>query len=91
MKRETRKKHCGVAEQAEALFGMPYIECHGWRRVTVGGAKKIESMSKERIVVLLERGKLAILGEELICVSFRAGSLVVEGRVDSVGKWRWET
>ena len=94
MKQETRAKkspHRRVAEKAEALFGIPYIECRGWRRVTVGGAKKIESMSKERIVVLLDRGSLAILGEELICISFRGGSLTVEGSIESVGKWRWET
>ena len=98
LKREARAKRQrlwrvtgAVREKAAALFGDPYIECRGWRRVTVGGARKIESMSKERVVVLLGRGRLAICGKELICVSFRGGSLTVEGEIDSVGRWRQET
>ena len=94
MKREAIEKRqadghmaSAIREKAEAFFGTPYVECHGWRRVTVGGAKKIESMEKERVVVLLDRGKLAICGAELICVSFRNGSLTVVGAIDSVGKW----
>ena len=94
MKRETKEKRhlygrvAKVREKTEAFLGAPYVECRGWRRVTVGGAKKIESMAKERVVVLLDRGALVICGAELICVSFRNGSLTVEGAIDSVGKWR---
>ena len=98
MKREKKEKRTRlgrmkrtVSETAEALFGEPYLECHGWRRITVGGATRIGSMSKERVVVLLRRGRLVICGEDLICVSFRSGSLTVEGTIDSVGKWRQET
>ncbi len=98
MKRETKEKHPpfgrvrrAVREKTDGLFGDPYIECHGWRRITIGGAKRIESMSKERVVVLLDQGHLAVCGGELICVSFQSGSLTVEGAIDSVGKWRQET
>ena len=93
-KKEKNKKRSSIGrirENAEAFFGMPYIECRGFRSVTVEGAKKIETMTRECVVVLLDRGRLAVSGEDLICSSFRNGCLTVDGAIDSVGKWRGET
>ncbi len=89
-KAEKRSPIGRIRERAEAFFGMPYVECRGFRSVTVEGAQKIESMTQECVVVLLDRGRLAVCGENLICASFRNGCLTVDGEIDSVGKWRRE-
>ena len=89
-KTERRSSVGRIRGKAEAFFGIPYIECRGFRSVTVEGAKKIESMTRECVVVLLDRGHLAVCGEDLICTSFRNGCLTVDGAIDSVGKWRHE-
>lgn len=86
--KKTEKQPLGGAVRArvDAFFGDPYVECRGWRQVTVGGARRIELLTKERIVVRLDKGFLSVCGRELICTAFRNGSLCVEGEIDSVGR-----
>ena len=94
MKKKKETKTCQkrtVREKIDACFGEPSIECRGWRSVTVGGAKKIEVLTGERVVVRLTGERLVIEGRELLCVSFNNGCLVVGGEIESVGRWRRES
>lgn len=60
------------------------IEIRGRSRVTVFECRKILSYGTEEIVLCVADGTVAVYGEALLCVSYNAGCVSVEGRIDGV-------
>lgn len=60
------------------------IEIRGRSLITVHGCERISRYLPNEIRMVTASGEVRILGESLVCVSFSAGSVGVEGRVESV-------
>ena len=68
----------------DAIFRDSMIEIRGRGMITVHGCERIARYLPGEIRIVSAGGGILILGESLICVSFCAGSVGIEGRVHSV-------
>lgn len=60
------------------------IEINGRRSVTVFGCDRILSYGTEEITLSVGKGAVTVWGEELVCVSYCAGCVSVEGKINGV-------
>ena len=60
------------------------IEIRGRSAVTVSGGGKILDYTDEEIKLALKSGAVAIRGKRLVCASFCAGKVRIEGRIEGV-------
>ena len=60
------------------------VVLRGQRAVTVYGCRKILSYSPCEIRLCVEKSELFVVGDDLLCTCFSAGSATVEGRIDGV-------
>ena len=91
---ESRKKN----ERAQKREGRPYgnmgmiykdtAVLHGEMGATVYGCRRILYYSPERICFCIGKRHLFVKGADLICSSFNAGCVTVEGRLDGMGYCR---
>ena len=70
--------------EPDVLFGSSLIEIRGQGAVTISGSGKILDYTDEEIRIALKKGAVVINGKHLICASFCAGKVRIEGRVKSV-------
>lgn len=67
---------------ADLTCGGLRLELLGRSTLTVHGVTRILTYTPTRICLALEKGTLAVEGERLLCASYLAGAVGVEGRVD---------
>ena len=60
------------------------VEIRGRSEVTVNGSGRIIDYTDREIRLALKKGAVAIRGKALVCASFCAGKVRVEGRIESV-------
>lgn len=81
-KKESFSSRLGRAFGAGELSDV--ITLYGDRRAVVRGCRKILSYAPEEIRIALGKRSVRLLGKELRCVAFAAGSTTVEGLIRSV-------
>ncbi len=87
------RKRSGQKKTANAglCAGMIYKDTavlHGERGATVYGCRRILCYSPERICLCVGKRHLFVRGTDLICTSFNAGCVSVEGRLEGIGYCR---
>ena len=85
--REERKKTARGGLGAGMIYKDTAV-LHGERGVTVYGCRKILCYSPERVCFCVGKRHLFVRGAELLCTSFNAGCVSVEGRVEGIGYCR---
>ena len=70
--------------EPDALPNSSLVEIRGRGAVSVSGGGKILTYTDEEIRIALKKGAVAIHGRHLICASFCAGKVRIEGRIKSV-------
>lgn len=60
------------------------VEIRGRSAVTVSGGGKILDYTDGEIKLALKKGAISIRGKRLVCASFCAGKVRIEGRIESV-------
>lgn len=69
---------------ADILDGGFRIDMRGRRSLTVHGCRRILDFCPERICLQLKEGTLQIEGQRLICTSYLAGAVGVDGYILSL-------
>lgn len=70
--------------EPDVLLGSSLIEIRGRGAVTIGGGGRILDYTDEEIRIALKKGAVVINGKHLVCASFCAGKVRIEGRIKSV-------
>lgn len=65
----------------DLLPGAGLIEIRGREGVSVTGCGRILVYTPEEIRVTLGKGQVVIRGKRLICTSYRAGAVGIDGRI----------
>ena len=68
----------------DLLPGETLVEIRGQNALSLKGGGRILLYTPQEIRVSLKNSKLVILGERLICTSYCAGAIGVEGRIEGV-------
>ncbi|MBQ2734260.1 MAG: YabP/YqfC family sporulation protein [Clostridia bacterium] len=88
-----RKKLSARYGSGSALRNGGVVVLRGQRAVTVYGCRKILLYSPREICLCVEKRELSVVGENLLCTCFSAGSATVEGCIEGVfykeGCKRW--
>lgn len=69
---------------ADCLPGEGLVEIRGRGSVTLRGGGRILTYTAEEIRIALKRGSLRIEGQELVCTSYHAEAIGVEGLIRRV-------
>ena len=69
---------------SDMLLGGCYLEMHGQNHLRLQGCKRILCYTSEEIVLGLRRGRVRIRGRDLVCISYHAGWVIIEGWVCGV-------
>lgn len=83
-KESIRKRLSGRYTMDAVLGDRELVVLRGQCGVTVYGCRKILSYSPCEICLRVGKRRLSVLGEELCCTCFSAGSVTVEGRIRGV-------
>jgi len=81
--RKTRGVRALLAGSAD-LFCTDTAVLRGTRGVSVFGCQRILHYAPERICLCIGKHRLSVRGKELICTSFSAGCVSVEGEVRGI-------
>ncbi len=68
----------------DTLAGESCVEIRGRGFLSVSGCLEILCYTPERICLSLKRGSLSVEGERLVCTSYMAGAVGIEGRIACV-------
>ncbi|MBR3895070.1 MAG: YabP/YqfC family sporulation protein [Clostridia bacterium] len=85
-----RKENRGWRQRLAARYGSASqrggscVVLQGQRRVTVYDCRKILEYSPKEIRLAVMKCTLSVVGEELFCPSFSAGTVTVEGYITGV-------
>ena len=60
------------------------VDIRGGGTVTVSGCGNILLYTKNEIRVSLFDAELSVIGEDLLCVAYSAGEVVIEGKIKTV-------
>ena len=99
MNNKRKKVKRGLAERLacdhdippEVVCGGCFVELRGRNRVTVRGCRRIIHYSPGKVVLKMRKDALQICGKRLSCITYLAGSISVEGLIDSVSFLREQT
>ncbi|MBQ9773233.1 MAG: YabP/YqfC family sporulation protein [Clostridia bacterium] len=80
---ETNKRRASERLMGDMLCADSVV-LRGDRGVTAYGCRRILHYAADRICLSLGKRKLSVTGEGLICLSFSAGTVAMEGRVCGV-------
>ncbi|MBE6693254.1 MAG: hypothetical protein E7589_00615 [Ruminococcaceae bacterium] len=69
---------------ADVLSGGLRAELRGRHSLTVHGCKKIEEYTSNCIRLSVKKSMLCVRGCDLVCISYLAGAVGIEGRIDSL-------
>lgn len=69
---------------SDVLAGNLRVELRGKNSLYVGGCSRILSYSPSLIVLEVKRDKISIKGKRLICTSYHADAVSIEGVITSV-------
>lgn len=69
---------------ADLLCGGCYMELRGRNNLRLQGCRNILVYTAEEIVLRLRRGAVRVRGRRLVCTSYHAGSVEIDGRIDGV-------
>ena len=69
---------------ADVLTGGLRLDMRGRNTLTVHGCTRILDYSPEAVRLRLAEGAVVVTGERLICTSYLAGAVGIEGRICSV-------
>ena len=75
---------------AEILCGGCYLELRGRNQLSVRGCRRIVLYTPTRIILKMKKELLSVCGKRLSCVAYLAGTVTVEGLIDSVSFLRGE-
>lgn len=67
---------------SDILPGGSYIEIRGRSSLLIRGCKKILKYSTDEIVIATRKEIFSVRGASLTCISYLAGAIGIEGRVD---------
>lgn len=69
-------------ELPESLFGDgPFIELRGRRELCIQGCKKILCCTPNTVCLALREGVLKVEGSDLICLTYFAGAMSIQGYI----------
>lgn len=68
----------------DAAFGGSLIEIRGRGSITVRGGGRILKYTENEIRLELRKSVLSVCGKRLVCITYYAGAVGIEGRIDSV-------
>ncbi len=91
-KKEQKKEKRGIVEYlsmkaelpSDILAGEVRVELRGRNTMFLCGCRRISNYSPKLIVFEIKGGRVGIFGEGLICTSYHAGTVSVEGYISSV-------
>ena len=91
-KKCTKKAECSFSDRLcralditpDILPGGSYVEIRGRGSLLIRGCRKILKYSREEIVIATCRDVFSVRGESLTCISYLAGAVGIEGRIDGV-------
>jgi len=69
---------------ADLLCGGCYMELRGRNDLRLQGCRSILVYSDTEIVFRLRRGVVRVRGRRLVCTSYHAGSVAINGRIDGI-------
>ncbi len=69
---------------SDALAGEARIEIRGKNLLFVNGCRRILKYSPELIILSVKNDSVHIMGERLICTSYHAGAVSIEGCIFGV-------
>ncbi len=81
---EKQKKRIHVTSFRGDMFRADSIVLRGERAATVYGCRKILRYAKTRVCLSLGKRRVCVEGNGLICTSFSAGTVTVEGSISGV-------
>ena len=80
-----RQRFCQALDiTPDILPGGSYVEIRGRGSLLIRGCRKILKYSREEIVIATCRDVFSVRGESLTCISYLAGAVGIEGRIDGV-------
>ncbi len=92
MKKIAKKKKASLAEwlikdhdiPPELLSGGCFMELRGRHSVIVRGCRRVVRYSTESVMLRIYKNIVEIRGKRLTCMTYLAGTVTVEGLIDSV-------
>ncbi|MBQ9784531.1 MAG: YabP/YqfC family sporulation protein [Clostridia bacterium] len=78
------KKRAHVKHFGGDTFRADSIVLRGEKTATVYGCRRILRYGRERVCLLQAKRRVCVSGEGLICTSFSAGTVTLEGRIAGV-------
>lgn len=69
---------------ADLLCGGCYLELHGQSELRMQGCRGILIYTDEEIVLRLRRGAVRVRGRRLVCTSYHAGAVEIEGWICAI-------
>ena len=80
-----REKLCKSLDIPPDLFpGQSFLELRGRGSMTLKGCGKILLYTPEKIRVGLKQGSLTVCGKRLVCISYHAGAVGIDGEIDGI-------
>lgn len=81
---EKKEKRTRAPRFRADMFRADSIVLRGERTATVYACRKILRYAKACVCLSLGKRRVCVEGEDLICTSFSAGTVTVEGRISGV-------
>lgn len=80
-----RQRFCQALDiTPDILPGGSYVEIRGRGNLLIRGCRRILKYSSEEIIIATCRDVFSVRGASLTCISYLAGAIGIEGRIDSV-------
>lgn len=69
---------------ADLICGGCYLELRGQNNLNLQGCRRISVYTAEEIVLRLRRGCVRVRGRRLVCTSYHAGKVVIDGWITGI-------
>ncbi|MBE6547150.1 MAG: hypothetical protein E7668_06930 [Ruminococcaceae bacterium] len=89
---ERKKEQMGVRERLSKSLDIPpdlfggqsLLELRGRESITLKGCGKILLYTPEEIRIALKKGCLRVCGKRLVCTSYHAGAVGIDGEIGGI-------
>ncbi len=80
-----REKLCKSLDiPPDLFFGQSFLELRGRESMTVKGCGKILLYTPDEIRIALKKGYLRVCGKRLVCTSYHAGAVGIDGAIETI-------
>ena len=82
---ELRERLCKALDiSPDLLPGGFTVDIRGRNQVSVSGGGRILLYTPERVSIRVPSGRVTVTGKRLVCVSYLAGAVDIQGHIDGV-------